>query len=74
MKQKIKKILEKYPLAYHFIQKFYWKIQALRAKIFGTKLIEREWITHSPGNLDQIYHPHRKFLIEKIIFLIIIVL
>jgi len=66
MKEKIKKNLEKYPLIYHFVRKFYWKIQTLRARIFGTKLIEKEWINHLPGNFDQIFHPHRKFLIERI--------
>ena len=66
MKERIKKILKDYPRLYNFTQKLYWKVQIVRANIFGTSLIEKKWINRSPSELSQIYHPHRKFLVDKI--------
>ena len=66
MKERIKKILKDYPLIYNFTQKLYWKVQIFRANIFGTSLIEKKWINRPPSELSQIYHSHRKFLVNRI--------
>lgn len=69
MKEKIKSILIKHPLLYRFFQNFYWKIQATKIKVLGTKLIERIWLEKDFNlneELKNLNHPHRPFLIERI--------
>ena len=69
MKEKLKSILKRSPLLYRFFQKYYWKFNQLRAFIFGTKLEEKRWSQkhfNSEIDLNDLNHPHRQLLIEKI--------
>ncbi len=69
MRERLISFLKKFPLLYHLIQVWYWEIQSLKMRIFGTSIEEKKWIGR-PVSLNDcwggIEHPHRAFLIEKI--------
>ncbi len=66
MKEKIKKILEKYPLIYSLAQKILWQISGLKVKFCGTTFLENYWQRKEFNDFSGVNHPHRSFLIEKI--------
>lgn len=69
MKEKIKSFLVKYPFLYRLFRNIYWKLQSLRAKILGTKLLEKVWQEKDfdlEKELNNLNYPHRQLLVEKI--------
>lgn len=69
MKEKIKSFLVKYPFLYRLFRNIYWKLQSLRTKILGTKLLEKVWQEKDfdlEKELNNLNYPHRQLLVEKI--------
>jgi len=69
MRERLILFLKQFPPLHRIIQAWYWRVQSLKAHIFGTRIEEKRWTTR-PVSLNDCWggvkHPHRVSLIKKI--------
>ncbi len=71
----MKKLLQKVPFVYQRTQRIYYAFFALLERLCGTRIQELRWkLAHiirkkqwAAGYRDTLHHPHRKFLIDRIL-------
>ena len=71
IRDKIRAISETYfPYFYSFFRDWYWKSREVKVCLLGTKVAEKKWANRSLSEIkaafNNITHPHRLFLLEKI--------
>lgn len=70
MKNKLLPFLRRHPNLYSLTKKIYWQIKSFNTQRLGTKISEKKWASRDLSEIrvdfENLNHPHRQFLLEKI--------